>query len=82
MTASTPRNPFSSRTTGMPPPHYTRSLLMRVREVAVGRRISDGMAQMRRLAADPTADQTVLRELSLSLQSLERERAALREGVQ
>lgn len=68
--------------TGMPPPHYTRSLLMRVREVAVGRRISDGMAQMRRLAADPTADQTVLRELSLSLQSLERERAALREGVQ
>mgnify|MGYP007004569228 FL=1 len=68
--------------TGMPPPHYTRSLLVRVREVAVGRRISDGMAQMRRLAADPTADQTVLRELSLSLQSLERERAALREGVQ
>ena len=76
------RSTGSAASTGLPPPHYTRSLLVRVREVAVGRRISDGMAQMRRLAADPTADQTVLRELSLSLQSLERERAALREGVQ
>ena len=67
--------------TGLPPEAYTRSLLVRVREVAIGRRISDAMAQMRRMAADPTTDQAAVRELSLSLQQLERERAALREEV-
>lgn len=68
--------------TGLPPPHYTRSLLVRVREVSIGRRISDAMSQMRRMAADPSADPGAMRELSLSLQTLERERAALREAVQ
>ena len=70
------------QSTGLPPPHYTRSLLVRVREVAIGRRISDAMSQMRRLAADPSNDPGALRELSLSLQALERERAALRAEVQ
>ena len=65
--------------TGLPPVTYTRSLLVRVRERAVSRRIDDAMAQMRRLAADPSADQAHLRELSVALQQLERERAALRE---
>ena len=65
--------------TGLPPVTYTRSLLVRVRERAVSRRIDDAMAQMRRLAADPSADQAHLRELSAALQQLERERAALRE---
>ncbi|WP_435198949.1 DNA primase [Janibacter sp. GS2] len=69
------------QSTGLPPQTYTRSLLVRVREVAVGRRISDAMSQMRRMAADPASDQARLRELSLSLQKLERERAALREEV-
>lgn len=67
--------------TGLPPEAYTRSLLVRVREVAIGRRISDAMAQMRRMATDPTTDQAAVRELSLSLQQLERERVALREEV-
>ncbi|MFJ6132731.1 DNA primase [Janibacter terrae] len=70
------------QSTGMPPPSYTRSLLVRVREVSISRRISDAMSQMRRLAADPSADQGALRELSLALQTLEWQRAALREAVQ
>ncbi|UTT64964.1 DNA primase [Janibacter sp. CX7] len=69
------------QSTGLPPASYTRSLLVRVREVAVSRRISDAMSQMRRLAADPSADPSALRDLSLSLQSLERQRAALREEI-
>ncbi|WP_338752510.1 DNA primase [Janibacter alittae] len=69
------------QSTGLPPASYTRSLLVRVREVAVGRRISDAMSRMRRMAADPATDQQSLRELSLSLQSLERQRAALREEI-
>ena len=69
------------QSTGMPPPNYTRSLLVRVREVAIGRRIAEAMSQMRRLAADPANDPSGLRELSLSLQKLEHERAALREEV-
>lgn len=69
------------QSTGLPPEAYTRSLLVRVREVAVGRRISDAMSQMRRMAADPAADQARLRELSLSLQQLERQRASLREQL-
>lgn len=69
------------QSTGLPPASYTRSLLVRVREVAVSRRISDAMSQMRRLAADPGADPSALRDLSLSLQSLERQRAALREEI-
>ncbi len=67
--------------TGAPPPSYIRSLLVRVREVALARRISDGMAQLRRLSADPSADQAALRELSQSLHTMERERAALRSEV-
>ncbi len=67
--------------TGLPPQSYTRSLLARVREVAIGRRISESMSQMRRMAADPTTDRESLRQLSLTLQTLERERAALREEV-
>ncbi|KRE37969.1 DNA primase [Janibacter sp. Soil728] len=70
------------QSTGAPPPHYTRSLLVRVREVAIGRRISDAMSQMRRLAADPSSDQSALRELSLTLQGLERERVSLRTELQ
>ena len=69
------------QSTGLPPVAYTRSLLVRVREVAIGRRISDAMSQMRRMAADPAADQARLRELSLSLQQLERQRATLREEL-
>ena len=69
------------QSTGLPPAAYTRSLLVRVREVAIGRRISDAMSQMRRMAADPAADQAHLRELSLSLQQLERQRATLREEL-
>ena len=67
--------------TGMPPPAYTQSLVARVREQQVSRQIADGMATMRRLGADPQADQDALRELSLRLQSLERERAAIRDGI-
>lgn len=67
--------------TGMPPPAYTQSLVARVREQQVSRQIADGMATMRRLGADPQADQGALRELSLRLQSLERERAAIRDGI-
>ena len=69
------------QSTGMPPAAYTHSLLVRVREVAISRQISDAMSQMRRMAADPRTDQASLRELSLSLQTLERQRAALREEV-
>ncbi|GAB3115285.1 DNA primase [Janibacter alkaliphilus] len=67
--------------TGLPPASYTESLLRRVREVAVSRRINDAMATMRRLAVDPEADQEQLRTLSRQLQEWERERAALREEV-
>ena len=67
--------------TGMPPPAYTQSLVARVREQQVSRQIADGMATMRRLGADPQADQGALRELSLRLQSLERQRAAIRDGI-
>ena len=69
------------QSTGLPPASYARSLLVRVREVALGHRISEAMSQMRRLAADPESDREGLRELSLSLQAMERERAALREEI-
>lgn len=66
---------------GLPPRSYVDSLVMRVREVAIGRQIADSMATLRRLATDPLADRDHMRSLSARLQELERERAALREGV-
>ena len=67
--------------TGMPPRAYTDSLVARVREQQISRQIADSMATMRRLGADPQADPTQVRELSLRLQALERQRAAIRDGI-
>lgn len=68
-------------TSGQPPRSYAVSLVRRVREVAVGRQITEAMATLRRMSADPDADQTSLRELMQQLQVWERERALLREEV-
>lgn len=66
---------------GLPPQAYVDSLVGRVREQQVSRRIADGMSTLRRLGADPQADQAELRELSVRLQELERERASIRETM-
>ncbi|MCM3555368.1 DNA primase [Janibacter melonis] len=66
---------------GLPPRAYTDSLVARVRERQVSREIADGMATMRRLGTDPKADQAELRALSVRLQDLERQRAAIRDGL-
>ncbi len=67
--------------TGLPERRYVDSLLVRVQEVALTRRIGDAMSAMRRMAADPEADPVRSRALSQELQDLQRRRAALREGL-
>ncbi len=67
--------------TGLPERRYVDSLLVRVQEVALTRRIGDAMSAMRRMAADPGADPAAARSLGAELQDLQRRRAALREGL-
>lgn len=70
------------QSTGMPPPYYTRSLLVRVREVALQRRIVEATSLMRQLDSDPHADPERRRELGHSLYDLQRARAELRSELQ
>ncbi|HEY7719734.1 MAG TPA: DNA primase [Pedococcus sp.] len=67
------------KATGLPERRYTAALLMRVREVALTRRIADAMSAMRRMATDPHSDPAQARALSTELQGLQRELAALRD---
>ena len=68
--------------TGLPPPHYTRSLLVRVREVALQHRIAEATSRLRQLDTDPQSDPDQRRQLGQALYDLQRQRAALREEAQ
>jgi DNA primase len=69
------------KATGLPERRYTSALLLRVKEVALTRRIADAMSAMRRMAADSHSDPTQSRALSAMLQDLQRELASLRDRV-
>ena len=67
--------------TGLPEQRYVDALLARIREVDLRRQVADAMSLMRRLSADPHADPSQIREVSLSLDALQRRLAGLREGM-
>ncbi|MGA8979115.1 MAG: DNA primase [Pedococcus sp.] len=67
------------KATGLPERRYIDSLLVRVQEVMLTRRIGDAMSAMRRMAADPHSDPAAARALSGELQDLQRELARLRD---
>ncbi|GAA1237387.1 DNA primase [Oryzihumus leptocrescens] len=64
--------------TGLPERRYLNSLLVRVQEVALTRRIADALSALRRMeSGDPEA----ARALSVQLQGLQRELVALRDRL-
>ena len=63
------------KNTGLPAGRYIEGLLVRIQEVALTRQIGDAISAMRRVPPDQT---TASRELSVRLQSLQRELADLR----
>ncbi|KQZ87487.1 DNA primase [Phycicoccus sp. Root563] len=67
------------KATGLPERRYIDSLLVRVQEVTLTRKIGDAMSAMRRMAADPHSDPAASRTLSGQLQDLQRELAQLRD---
>jgi DNA primase len=67
------------KATGLPERRYVDALLVRVQEVSLTAKIADAMSAMRRMAADPNADQAQARTLSAQLQELQRELARLRD---
>ncbi len=67
------------KATGLPERRYIDSLLVRVQEVLLTRKIADAMSAMRRMAADPHTDPAQARTLSGELQDLQRELALLRD---
>ncbi|MGE9807090.1 DNA primase [Janibacter sp. G1551] len=66
--------------TGRPPQRYVDSLVARVSEVGLTRRIADAMSTMRRLSSDEHADPAAARAAGAELLGLQRQLAALREG--
>jgi len=66
------------KATGQPGRRYIASLTMRLREMSLTRRISDALSQLRRLGTSGEGDPAHQRELSVELQTLQRELAALR----
>ncbi|WP_068396353.1 DNA primase [Kribbia dieselivorans] len=68
------------KTTGLPPQSYVDSLIDRVTEVGLTRRIAEAMSEMRRMASDPNADPAATRDTSTHLLGLQRQLAALRQG--
>ncbi|MEO8830319.1 DNA primase [Lapillicoccus sp.] len=75
--ASLPVTP--ERATGLPSRRYAASLVLRLREVVLTRRIADAMSQLRRLDSSGTADPEQQRELGQRLQQLQRELASMRD---
>ena len=67
--------------TGLPPRRYVEELVVRVRSVALARRIADGMSELRRLDHSDHPDPQRQRELAVSLNALQREAADLRESL-
>jgi DNA primase len=67
------------RATGLPSRRYAASLVSRLREVGLTRRIADALSQLRRLDSAPEPDSAAQRELGLRLQGLQRELATLRD---
>ncbi|MEP6854100.1 MAG: DNA primase [Pedococcus sp.] len=67
------------KATGLPERRYIDSLLVRVQEVMLTRRIGDAMSAMRRMGADLHSDPASARALSGELQDLQRELAQLRD---
>jgi len=66
------------KTTGQPSRRYVASLSVRLLELALTRRIADALSQLRRLDTAGTPDPVRQRELSVRLQELQRELAAMR----
>ncbi len=66
------------KTTGQPSRRYVSSLSLRLLEMALTRRIADALSQLRRLGTAGTPDPARQRELSVELQELQRELAAMR----
>ncbi|MFZ1287150.1 MAG: DNA primase [Candidatus Phosphoribacter sp.] len=65
--------------TGRPPARYVDSLVTRVREVVLARRISQALGQLRRIDSAHDADPIQRRELAIRLQDVQRELAELRQ---
>jgi len=64
--------------TGQPSRRYVASLSLRLLEMALTLRIADALSQLRRLDTAGTPDPVRQRELSVELQELQRELAAMR----
>ncbi len=67
--------------TGLPTSRYVSELFDRVRTIALTRRIADALSEMRRLDHAETPDPERARELSMSLQVLQRERATIKAAM-
>jgi DNA primase len=67
------------RATGLPSRRYAASLVFRLREVGLTRRIADALSQLRRLDSAAEPDAVAQRELGQRLQTLQRELADLRD---
>ncbi|MFN8097982.1 MAG: DNA primase [Dermatophilaceae bacterium] len=67
--------------TGQPSHRYVESLVGRVREVGLRREINDAMSLLRRLSTDAHSDPDEIREVSTTLDGLQRRLAGLREEM-
>ena len=67
--------------TGLPTSRYVEELFARVRTISLTRRISDAMSELRRLEHAESPDHDRSRELGVTLQGLQRELAAIKEGM-
>jgi DNA primase len=67
--------------TGLPTSRYVEELFARVRTIGLTRRIADAMSELRRLEHGERPDHDRSRELGVELQGLQRELAAIKEGM-
>ena len=67
--------------TGLPTARYVEELFARVRTIGLTRRIADALSELRRLEHSETPDHDRSRELGIELQGLQRELAAIKEGM-
>ncbi|HET7397603.1 MAG TPA: DNA primase [Intrasporangium sp.] len=67
--------------TGLPTSRYVDELFVRVRTVALTRRIADAMSELRRLDHAETPDHERSRRLGTQLQDLQRQLAAMKAGL-
>ncbi len=67
--------------TGLPTSRYVEELFVRVRTVALTRRIADAMSELRRLDHAGTPDQQRSRQLGGQLQDLQRELATMKAAL-